>query len=82
MFPDHLRLHLVGIDIEMLGQVNAEAQAVEEGAGAEHAIMPGTRAGGVGERIRRIGDNQDHRARRRPHNARNDVAIDLGVGIE
>jgi hypothetical protein len=34
MFPDYLRLHLVGIDIEMLGQVNAEAQAVEEGAGA------------------------------------------------
>jgi hypothetical protein len=52
----------------MLGQVNAEAQAVEEGAGAQHAIMRGTRAGGVGERIRRIGDNQDHRARRRPHN--------------
>jgi hypothetical protein len=32
----------------MLGQMNAEAQAVEEGAGAQHAIMPGTRAGGVG----------------------------------
>jgi hypothetical protein len=34
VFPDYLRLHLVGIDIEMLGQVNAEAQAIEEGAGA------------------------------------------------
>ena len=33
MFSDHLGLHLIGIDIKMLGQMNTETQAIEEGSG-------------------------------------------------
>src|SRR5437588_70474 len=63
MLADHLSLHLIGIDVEMLRQMNTEAQAVEEGAGAEHAIVPSAGAGNIGERIGRIGYHQYDRAR-------------------
>src|SRR5258705_66075 len=49
MFADHLSLHLIGIDVEMLRQMNAEPQAVEEGAGAQHASVPRAAAGYSGE---------------------------------
>src|SRR5258705_514574 len=39
MFPDHLSLHLLGIDVEMLRQMHTETQAIEESAGAQHAII-------------------------------------------
>jgi len=79
MFSDHLGLYLIGIDIKMLGQMKPEAQAIEEGAGAQHAIMPSAGAGNVGERIGRIGYNQYDGARRRAHDLWNDVAVDFRV---
>ena len=79
MFSDHLSLHLIGIDIKMFRQMNTETQAIEEGAGTQHAIMPGAGAGHIGERIGRICYHQQDRARRRAHDFRDDVAIDLGV---
>ncbi|MGY3505189.1 hypothetical protein ACVWYJ_005808 [Bradyrhizobium sp. USDA 4471] len=82
MFSDHLRLNLVGIEVEMLCQMHAEAQAVEEGAGAQHAIMPRADARDIGERIGRIGHDQDDRVWRRPHDAGNDFAIDPAVGMK
>ena len=45
--------------------MNAKAQAVEQRAGAEHAVVPGKPARQVGERIGRIGDDKKHRGRRR-----------------
>src|ERR1700759_4738556 len=51
MFTDDLRLDLVGIDFKMLGQMNAETQAIEESAGTEPPIMPRAIAGNIGERI-------------------------------
>jgi hypothetical protein len=55
----------------MIGR-NAEAQAIEEGAGAEHAIVPRAGADDIGERFRGIGDRRYDGA----YSARNDVAID------
>jgi hypothetical protein len=40
VFSDYLSLHLIGVEFERLCWMDAEAQAVEEGAGAQHAIMP------------------------------------------
>jgi hypothetical protein len=82
MFSDHLRLHLIGIYIEMLRQVNTEAQAAEEGARAQHAVVPCAGARNIGERIRRIDYHQYNRARRRARNARNDVTVNFSVRIE
>jgi hypothetical protein len=48
--------------------------SVQKGAGAK-------RAGNVGERIWRIGDNEKDGVRRGAHNFRNDVTIELGVCV-
>src|ERR1700720_1120565 len=82
MFSDHLSLHLIGVDIKMLRQMNTETQAIEEGAGAQHAIMPCAGAGNISEWIGRIGYNQYDGARCRVHNFWNDVAIDFSVFVE
>ncbi len=82
MFADHLSLHLIGVDVEMLRQMNTETQAVEEGAGAQHAIVPRAGAGDIGERIGRIGYDQYDRTRRCASNFRNDVAINFSVLVE
>ena len=82
MFSDHLSLHLLGIDVEMLRQMHTETQAIEKSASAQHAIMPRASAGDIDEWIGGIGYNQYDRARRCAHDARNDVAIDFSVRIE
>jgi hypothetical protein len=82
MFSNDLRLYLIGIDIKMLCQVNAESQAVKEGASAQDTTMPCAGADNVSEGIRRIGYNQHNSAWRRADYAWNDVAIDLGVLIQ
>jgi hypothetical protein len=76
---DHLRLDGCGVDGEMARQMHAEALAVEQRAGAEHAVVAGTFARHVGERIGRIGDTEQHRVGRGAHDARNDVAVNRGV---
>jgi hypothetical protein len=55
--------------------------SVQKGAGAQHAVVLGKRAGNVGERIWRIGDNEKDGVRRGAHNFRNDVTIELGVCV-
>ena len=82
MLADHLSLHLIGIDVEMLRQMNTKPQAVEEGAGAQHAIVPSAGARNIGERIGRIGYHQYDRARGRASNFRNDVTINFRVLVE
>ena len=51
MFSNDLSLNLIGVDLKRLGQVNAESQAVQEGAGAQYTIMPCADAGNVSEGI-------------------------------
>src|ERR1700694_1221686 len=82
MFSDHLGLYLIGIDIKMLGQVKPEAQAIEEGAAAQHAIRPCAGARNGGERIWGIGYTRYDSARRRAHDLRNDVAVDFRVLVQ
>jgi hypothetical protein len=72
-------LNLIGVDDKMLCQMNAETQAIEEGAGTQHAIIPSAGAGNVSKRIRGVGYDQHDGGRRRAHDTRNDVAIDFGV---
>ena len=66
----------------MPAEMHAKSQRIEERAGAQDALVPGRRAGDIGERIRRIGDGDQHRIRRGAHDLRHDVAIDRGVLIE
>src|SRR5260221_11188140 len=82
MFADHLSLHLIGIDVEMLRQMKPETQAVEEGAGAQQAIVSRAGAGNIGERIGRIGDDQYDRARGCASNFRDDLAKNFSVLVE
>src|SRR5258706_9951954 len=82
MHSDHLRLILNSLDVKMLSQMNTETQAIEEGAGAQHAIMPRADAGDIGQWIRRIGYDQDNRMRCCAHNLRHDVAVDFSVLIQ
>jgi hypothetical protein len=82
MFSNDLCLYLIGVDLKMLRQVNAKSQAVQEGASAQHTIMPCADAGNVSEGIGRIGYNQYNSARCRVDYTWNDVAIDLGVLIQ
>ena len=53
MFAEDLGLDAGRIDAQMPGQVRAKAQAVEKGAGAEHAIVLGDAAGKIRKRIPR-----------------------------
>jgi hypothetical protein len=82
LLADHLSLHLIGIDVEMLRQMNPETQAVEEGAGAQQAIVSRAGAGNIGERIGRIGDDQYDRARGCASNFRDDLAKNFSVLVE
>ena len=82
MVADHLRFDVRGIDAEMLAEVNAEAQAVENVPVLSTRSCRGRLARDVGERIGRIGDGDQHRVGRGAHDPRHDVAIDLGILVE
>jgi hypothetical protein len=41
VLTDHERLHIAGAHVQMLGQVDPEAQAVDQRAGGEHLIVAG-----------------------------------------
>jgi len=62
--------------------MDAESQAVQEGAGAQYTIMPCADAGNVSEGIGGIGYHQYNSARCRVDHTWNDVAIDLGVLVQ
>jgi hypothetical protein len=79
---DHLRFDMGGIRTEMLAEVNAKALAVEIGTCAQHHRAGRRLACDVGERVGRIGDHEQHRVGRRPHDPRHDIAIDFGVPVE
>src|SRR5271154_5598533 len=51
VLSNNLSLDLIGIDFKILCQVNAESQAIQEGARAQDATMPRADAGNIGEGI-------------------------------
>ena len=50
MIADDLGLYRSGADLKSLREMNPEAQAVEQCAGAEHALVPARGGASVGER--------------------------------
>jgi len=76
---DHLRLHMRGIDAKMLSEMDAKAQAVEECACTQYAIVTGRLARDIGERVGWIGDRDQHRLWSGAHNLRDNVSIDRSV---
>ena len=64
MLPDHMRIDALRINVELVGDVNAEAQAVEKGAGREDAQLGCGFARDVRERVGRIGDDKQRCVRR------------------
>ena len=63
-------------------EMEAEAQGVEEGAGAQHALVLGAGARDIGQRIGRVRDNQDHGLRHGVHHARHQLPIDIGIFVQ
>ena len=63
----------------MLSEMDAKAQAVEECAGTEYAIVTGRIARNIGERIGWIGDRDQHCFRSGAHDLRDNVSIDRSV---
>src|ERR1700751_5812311 len=82
MVADDLCLHTHRIDAKMLPEMHTKAQAVEKGAGAEHAIMARDFSRNIGEGVRRVTDSDQYCKRSRFHDLWNDVAIDRGVLFE
>src|SRR5215204_2254335 len=82
VLADYLGLDRCGVDPEPLSQVNPEAQAVEQRAGAEHSVVSGEPARQVGERIGRVADDEKHRPRRRLDDLWDQVLVYADVGVE
>ena len=82
MFTENLRFDVRRSDLEFSGQMHAKAQAVEQGAGAENAVMAGELAGQKGERIGRVGDDEQHGIRCGRGNPGDYVTIDLGILVQ
>ena len=81
MLAQDLRLHAGRVDVQPARDVEAEAKAVQRGPRADDALVP-EHADEVGERIRRIGDDHDHRVRRSAVHLRDDLPVGPGVGVE
>ncbi len=60
-------------------EMDAKAQAVEQCAGTQHAIVTGGITRNISKRIGWIGDRDQHRLRSGAHNLGNDVPIDRRV---
>src|SRR5258707_4361424 len=82
MVADDLRIHINRIDFEMPPEMYPEAQAVEESAGAKHALVLGAAARDIGKWIGWVRDDQDHSLRRRAHHAWHQVAVDFGILVQ
>src|SRR5215471_11550654 len=66
----------------MHSEVNAKPLAVEIRTCAQHRRAGARLARDIGERIRRIGQHEKYRVGLRPHDPRDDIAIDRGVFVE
>jgi hypothetical protein len=64
VLADHLRVHGVRVDAELVAEYLAEARGVEHGAGAHHALGREPRAprDDVGQHVDRVGDDDDQPA--------------------
>jgi hypothetical protein len=82
MLADDERLDVAGPYAQPLGQVDAEAQAVDQGAGGTNPIMSCEPAGEAGQRVWRVGDHHQDRLRRNRHDLGNDSRVDLRIGVQ
>ena len=62
--------------------MNAKPKAVDQRASAEDAVMPGEPAHQVGEWIRRVGDDKQHRSRCRRDYLGDHVLEHADIGVE
>ena len=81
MVADYLRFHMRGVDVEVLAEMDAKPLTVEVGAGAQHGSLRAGHARHVGQRIRWVRHDQQHRFGLGGHDLRHDLAIDLGVRV-
>src|SRR5690349_3678037 len=82
MFAKHQGIYGGRSNAEVTGEMRPEAQAVKERPGAKHALMPGSSAGDIGERVRWIGHDDDHRVLHSSDDGGNEFPVNLGVGGE
>src|SRR5580692_11378474 len=62
--------------------MEAKAQRVQKGAGAQHALMAGEPASNIGQRIGWVGDDKDQRLRCYRYNLRNNFSVYARIGIK
>ncbi len=79
MFAHHDGVDVRGLDIEPLGQVYLEPEAVEKRAGRKHSVVAGQLASDLGQRVRWIGDNHEHRCGGSVDDLGNDVGVNQPV---
>ncbi len=82
MFPDALGIHLRRMHAELAGDVEPEPQCIDISAGTVHAIMPGDPARQLGERLGRIGNDNDGRLRHDRDDLRHDLPDGGRVGSQ
>ena len=82
MLAHHIGLDAGGADAEATGEMDAEAQAVEIGAGTEHAVMAGEKTRNIDQRLRRVGQDKDRRRRRDLDQPWHDILEHLYIGVE
>src|SRR5207302_11002676 len=82
MLAEDLRFHRGGMDLEDGCEVRLKAQAVEPGSGAEDAVVLREDPGEVRQRVRRIGDHEEHGFWRRREDPRKQLAVVVGVLVQ
>ena len=82
MVAQHHRVDRTWAHAKARGEVHAKAQAVEVGAGTQHAVVTRQAARNVRKRIRRIGHHENDGVRRCLDDARNQAFEDAAIGVE
>jgi hypothetical protein len=59
-----------------------KAKRIQKGAAAQHAVMPADASRDVGERIGRIGDDEEECVRRNCNDTGNDISVNRRIGTE
>jgi hypothetical protein len=70
------------MNAELGRDVDAEAQGVDRGSRAEHAVVSRERAGQIRQRIGRIRDRDEHGVGRHGDDTRDDVSVHRRIGVE
>ena len=82
MLADDHRVDVHRPNSKPLGQVDAEAEAVEQRPRGEDAVVPSQLPGQVSERIGRVGDDQQDRTGGGCDDLGDELSINRGVRLE